>query len=238
MVRKKGTADALMVQNATKTLLANIRFASVDKPVRSIVITSSVPSEGKTTVSVNLAQAIATSGKRVLLVECDMRRRSAAYVLGVRAKAGLYAVLSDQVRLDQAVVDTALPNMDFLDAEPHIPNPADLLASKRFAVLAATLQRSYDYVVFDTPPVGTFVDAAVLSALVDATALVVREGYTKRDDVVHACEQLKKAEAHIIGIIMNYCEADGSDYYNYYSKKGRRVKSREGVRLKRGKRDA
>ena len=99
MARKKGGADKLVVQNAAKTLLANIRFASVDNPIRTLVITSSVPNEGKTTVAVNLAQAIATSGKRVLLVECDMRRRSLADMLGVRAQAGIYAVLADQARV-------------------------------------------------------------------------------------------------------------------------------------------
>ena len=89
MARKTRGADALVVQNAAKTLLANIRFASVDDPIRSLVLTSSVPNEGKSTVAINLAQAIATSGKRVLLVECDMRRRTLADVLNVRARNGI-----------------------------------------------------------------------------------------------------------------------------------------------------
>lgn len=225
MAKKKG-ADKLVVQNAAKTLLANIRFANVDNPIRSLVITSSVPNEGKTTVAVNLAQAIATSGKRVLLVECDMRRRSVADMIGAHAKAGIYAVLSDQVRLENAVTATQQQNMDFLDAEPHIPNPADIIASKRFARLVSILEDSYDFVIFDTPPVGTFVDAAILSTLVDATALVVRDNFTKRDEVVHAYEQLKKAEANIIGVIMNYCETETSEYYYaYYNKEGKRVKT-------------
>ena len=142
MARKKGGADKLVVQNAAKTLLANIRFASVDNPIRTLVITSSVPNEGKTTVAVNLAQAIATSGKRVLLVECDMRRRSVADMIGAHAKAGLYAVLSDQVRWENAVVATGQQNMDFLDAEPHIPNPADIISSKRFARLVQILEEA------------------------------------------------------------------------------------------------
>lgn len=227
MAKKKG-ADKLVMQNAAKTLLANIRFANVDNPVRSLVITSSVPNEGKSTVGVNLAQAIATSGKRVLLVECDMRRRSVADMIGAHAKAGIYAVLSDQVRLENAVVSTQQQNMDFLDAEPHIPNPADIIASKRFARLVKILEDSYDFVIFDTPPVGTFVDAAILSTLADATALVVRDNFTKRDEVVHAYEQLKKAEANIIGVIMNYCETETSEYYYaYYNKDGKRVKTGE-----------
>ena len=158
----------------------------------------------------------------------DMRRRSLADMLGVHAQAGLYAVLSDQVRLEQAVVATSQQNLDFLDAEPHIPNPADIVASKRFARLVHVLERAYDYVVFDTPPVGAFVDAAVLAALVDATALVVRGNFTKRDDVVSAFEQLKKAEAHVIGVVMNCCETESSEYYYaYYNKEGKRVKKGE-----------
>ena len=103
MPKKKASADRLVVQNAAKTLLANIRFASVDNPIRVITLTSSVPNEGKSTVALNLAQAIATSGKSVVLVECDMRRRSMADMIGVHSRGGLYAVLSEQMALDEAV---------------------------------------------------------------------------------------------------------------------------------------
>ncbi len=223
---KKGTSDKLVMQNAAKTLLANIRFASVDTPIRSLVITSSVPNEGKTTVTINLAQAIATSGKRVLVVEADMRRRSVAAAIGVHAKSGIYSVLSDQVPLEQAVIPTNQQNMSFLDAEPHIPNPADIIASKRFARLVDILEDAYDYVLFDTPPVGTFVDAAVLATQTDATAMVIRDSFAKRDEILHAYEQLKKAEVNIIGLIMNYCEIESSEYYYaYYNKDGKRVRT-------------
>ena len=100
MAKAKNT-DKLVVQNAAKTLLANIRFASVDDPIRTITVTSSIPNEGKSTVSINLAQAIATSGKSVLLVEADMRRRSLSDMLGVRSRGGLYAVLSEQISIDR-----------------------------------------------------------------------------------------------------------------------------------------
>lgn len=222
---KKAQAGKLEVQNATKTLLANIRFMGVDNPIRSLVITSSIPNEGKSTVSANLAQAIATSGKRVLLVECDMRRRSIADNLGLHARSGLYAVLSGQVSLESAVLHTPQRNMFFLDVEPHIPNPVDILASKSFRGLVQTMEEHYDFVIFDTPPVSAFVDAAVLSALVDATVLVVRENFTKRQDILDAYEQLKKAEANVIGVVMNFCETESSEYYYaYYNKDGKRVR--------------
>lgn len=227
--KKKASSDALVVQNAAKTLLANIRFASVDRPVKSIVLTSSVPNEGKSTVAYNLAQAIASSGKRTLIVECDMRRRSLADMVGARARHGIYAVLSGQVELDEALVATSHRNLFFLDSEPHIPNPADILSSQRFRKLVAQMESNFDYVVIDTPPVGTFVDAAIIATLADATALVVRERFVKRAELQNAYDQLKKADANVIGVIMNMCEAESSEYYYaYYNKEGKRVRKSEG----------
>lgn len=227
--KKKASSDALVVQNAAKTLLANIRFASVDRPVKSIVLTSSVPNEGKSTVAYNLAQAIASSGKRTLIVECDMRRRSLADMVGARARHGIYAVLSGQVELDEALVATSHRNLFFLDSEPHIPNPADILSSQRFRKLVAQMESDFDYVVIDTPPVGTFVDAAIIAALADATALVVRERFVKRAELQNAYDQLKKADANVIGVIMNMCAAESSEYYYaYYNKEGKRVRKSEG----------
>lgn len=227
--KKKATSDALVVQNAAKTLLANIRFASVDHPVKSIVLTSSVPNEGKSTVAYNLAQAIASSGKRTLLVECDMRRRSLADMIGTHARYGLYAVLSAQVELEDAVVATSQRNLLFLDSEPHIPNPADILSSQRFRRLMGSMEEAFDYVVIDTPPVGTFVDAAIIASLADATALVVRERFVKRPELQNAYDQLQKADANVIGVVMNMCEAESSEYYYaYYNKDGKRVRKSEG----------
>lgn len=227
--KKKSASNSLEVQNAAKTLFANIRFMSPDEPIRSIVMTSSVPNEGKSTTSVELARAIATSGATVLLVEADMRRRSLANMLNVRARAGAYAVMTEQVTLDQAVSATSTPNLYFLDVEPNIPNPADIVSSRRFAKLVGEMEHSYDYVVFDTPPVGTFVDAAILSTLVDGTIIVVKPGSTKRDELLGAYEQLQKADAHVIGACATFCEGTGSEYYYaYYTEDGKRAKPDRG----------
>ena len=222
--KKKAASNTLEIQNAAKTMLANIRFASVDSPMQSIVITSSVPNEGKTTTTIELAKAIASSGNSVLLVEADMRRRSAASALGVRASHGAYAVMANQVTLQQAVVSAGVPNFYFLDTEPNIPNPADILSSRAYVRLVDEACDAYDYVLFDTPPVGTFVDAAILSRLVDGVVLVVKIGGAKRDEIVAAYEQLNKAEAHIIGACATFCEGTGSEYYYaYYNKDNQRV---------------
>lgn len=222
--KKKASSNALEIQNAAKTMLANIRFASVDHPVQSIAVTSAVPNEGKTTSTIELAKAIASSGSRVLLVEADMRRRSAASMLGVHAKHGAYSVMSKAVTLDEAVVATGITNLRFLDIEPNIPNPADLLSSRAYEHLVDEVCKHYDYVLFDTPPVGTFVDAAILSRLVDGVILVVKIGGAKRDEIIAAYDQLQKAEANVLGACATFCEGTGSEYYYaYYNKDNERV---------------
>lgn len=222
--KKKATSNTLEIQNAAKTMLANIRFASVDNPMQSIVLTSAVPNEGKTTTTIELAKAIASAGNSVLLVEADMRRRSAAAALGVHAAHGAYAVMSRTVALQEAVISTGTPNFYFLDTEPNIPNPADLLSSRAYSKLVDDVCDAYDYVLFDTPPVGTFVDAAILPRLVDGVVFVVKIGGVKRDELLTAYDQLQKAEAHIIGACATFCEGTGSEYYYaYYNKDNQRV---------------
>lgn len=204
------------LRNAIKTLYANIRFASIDEPVHTLVVTSSIPNEGKSSVSIELCRAIAESGKRVVLVESDMRSRSLAGALGVHPRHGMYSVMSGETRLEDALSPTGTKRMDFLDVEPHIPNPIDVISSVRFSKLISALKDRYDYVVLDTPPVGTFVDAAILSSMVDATALVVRLNFTKKEEVLRSYEQLEKAHANLIGAIATFTEMGRSSHYSYY----------------------
>lgn len=218
MPGKKNKDATLAMQNAAKTLLANIRFSAIDRPIRTVTMTSTQPNEGKTTVANNLAIAAATSGRRTIIVECDMRRRSVANMIGVHAPHGLCAVLSGRVRLEDAVVATSQPNLYFLDVEPGVPNPPDIIASKRFHKLVSDLAKAYDFVIFDTPPVGAFVDAAELAGQTDGTLFVVRENFTRRELAQNALEQLKKAGGNVLGCVMNYCEHTSNDYYSYYYK--------------------
>lgn len=220
MPRKNGSADKVVMQNALKTLAANIRFSSVDEPIHTLAVVSAVPSEGKTTVAVGLGKAFAAGGAPVLMVECDMRRRSLANALAAHGNHGLYSVLAGRHSVQEAVVSAGMPNLYLLDAEPSIPNPADVLQSRRFHELADTLTSMYEYVIFDTPPVNTFVDAAIVSSIVDATLLVVRQGYTHREDVVDAYTQLQQAGAHVIGTVLNCADVENSGkYYDYYHEK-------------------
>ena len=220
-----GSNDRVFLQNSVKTLVANIRFASVDNPVHVIGVTSSIPNEGKSSISYALAQALASGGQDVLIVDCDLRRRSLANMVGVHAQAGLYAVLAGQVSLDDAAVETPTRGLYMLDCEPHIPNPVDILSSQRFKNLVAQMRRDFGYVVIDTPPLSAFVDGAVISQNVDGMLLVVRQDFTKRDEILASYDQLQKAGANVIGSVLNFCENEKSEYYySYYNKEGKRVR--------------
>lgn len=218
--RRELSAEGMKkLENPAKTLFANIRFSSIDKPIKTICITSSTPDEGKTTTAIVLARAIATSGNSVLLVEADMRRRNLAAMMMVTSRGGAYSVLTGTKKLEEVVLPLATPNLFFLDIEPSIPNPADILSSKRYADLVTLLSEKFDYVIFDTPPLGTFVDAAILSSMVDGAILTVRSGATRRDVAAETVAQLKQANAHLLGTVLTFCESKSSDYYySYYTK--------------------
>jgi capsular exopolysaccharide synthesis family protein len=149
-------------------------------------------------------------------MEGDLRRRTLANRIGVHVRHGLYSVLAGSVSPSDAIMSTHTPYMYFLDAEPNIPNPSDLFNSRRFATFMSGLANSYDYVIIDTPPVGAFIDAAVLSHMADATLLVVRENFTKRDQIKDAYEQLQKAGGNVTGVVMNYCKHQSNEYYYSY----------------------
>lgn len=217
---KKATgkaADRILFQNAIKTLSANIRFASIDNPIRVVGVTSSIPSEGKSTTAYALAQAFASGGEKVLLLDCDLRGRSLASKIGFHPAAGIYSVLIGQVELDDAVVKVSDNELYYLDCEPQIPNPLDVLSSRRFAKLIAHLRTRYAYIVIDTPPLSAFVDGAVISQNVDGMLLVVRQDFVRREEVLGAYEQLRKAGANVIGTVLNYCKAERNDYL-YHSR--------------------
>ena len=217
---KKATgkaADRSLFQNAIKTLSANIRFASIDNPIRVVGVTSSIPSEGKSTTAYALAQAFASGGEKVLLLDCDLRGRSLASKIGFHPAAGIYSVLTGQVELDDAVVKVSDNELYYLDCEPQIPNPLDVLSSRRFAKLIAHLRTRYAYIVIDTPPLSAFVDGAVISQNVDGMLLVVRQDFVRREEVLGAYEQLRKAGANVIGTVLNYCKAERNDYL-YHSR--------------------
>ena len=203
------------VRNSANALFANIRFMEVDEHIRNVVITSSVPNEGKSTVAIALAIAVGAAGHTCLLVETDMRRRSLANALGLHPRYGMGALLKGEATLAQAVTATDYDGVSFLDAEPGIPAPEGILGSHRYEELMVELSTSYDYVIYDTPPLGAFPDAAVVAGKADGTVLVMREDYTDRSEAVRSMEALQMANARVLGTVMNGQKSKAEGGYGY-----------------------
>jgi capsular exopolysaccharide synthesis family protein len=200
-----------------RILRTNIHFASIDAPVRTLLVTSANPGEGKTTTSANLAFAMAMDGKRVILVDADLRRPSLAKLLGVAAVPGLTDILLGHASLTEALHPMDyLPNLMVLPAGSVPPNPGELLNSRTFREVVAQLKDRSDVVVFDSPPGLVAADAAILASQMDGTVLVIETGSTKRGSAQHMVGILKQSRANVLGIAYNKMKAqDGSYYYHY-----------------------
>lgn len=222
------------LRNSFNTLVANIKFASIDKPIKSITVVSPGENEGKTTVATNLALALGVTGKKVIIVDADMRRRSVGDAINIHPKYGIYSVLSGRCPINEGISNTYSKNLFFMDCELNIPNPAVLLSTNSFAKLVDHIYGIFDYVIFDTPPLSTFVDGALVSSLTDATILAFRPNQTKRKDFDKSINQLNAAKANLIGTVTTF-STDASEsqyYYAYYNPQGKRVKKNKDNNIK------
>ncbi len=203
------------MRDAIKTLRTNISFSSMDKEIKTIVITSVTPHEGKSTLAVFLGLAMAESLQHTLLVECDLRRPMLQNYLKLRPQYSLVDVLSKRVGDDLAVMPTKVKYLDLLSAVV-LANPVEILGSVRFQTLIDELKTKYDVIIFDTPPLGTFIEPAILASKSDGTVIVLQSGATDAAEAQAVVAQLEKAKARILGVVLNGVEASGGDYY-YYS---------------------
>ena len=198
---------------AYRTLRTNIQFASLDRPLRTLLATSSAPDEGKSTTIANIAVTVAQSERRVLLVDCDLRRPTLHTMFGLPNEAGLTSLILDEDgRIP--VQKTDIPGLLVLTSGPLPPRPADILGSRRMEAVIAQLRDHADMVLFDTPPVNAVTDAAVLATKVDGVLLVFRSGTTKRDRARDARRQLEKVNANIVGVVLT--DVKGEETYGYY----------------------
>lgn len=205
------------VSEAFRTLRTNLEFTSLDKPLRSMVVTSASPEEGKSTTLANLAVTIAQAGKRVLLVDCDLRRPSLHQIFNARPTPGFTDMMRDDALLNNPPLqETMVPNLWLLTSGTIPPNPAELVASRRMSEVITALQQHADIVLFDAPPVIAVTDAAVLSSKVDAVLLVISAGKTKRDHAKKAKALLEKVNAHLIGTVLNNVKGEAA-LYQYYA---------------------
>ena len=181
----------------------NLAFMSQEKPLRSLVVTSALPLEGKTTVATNLATSLAQFGRSTLLVDADLRRPRVHRVFGIGKSIGLTSLVVGEATIREAVIGTLVDGLSVLPAGPIPPNPSELLHSAAFGRLKEDLLNHYDYVIFDSPPMGAVTDAAVLAPQVDGVLLVVRAGRTTRDSINSAQKQLRSVSARLVGAVLN-----------------------------------
>jgi capsular exopolysaccharide synthesis family protein len=223
-----GTGEVLLTQldkrspsaEAYRHLRTSILLSTAGRPPRSLLITSSVPSEGKTTTAVNTAISLAQTGARVLIIDADMRRPRLHNIFGLHNGNGLSSLLSREASPDEimAAVDRdETSGLHILTAGPVPPNPAELIGSDQMLKLLSAVTSEFTHVVIDSPPVAAFTDGVLIAAMVDGVLLVVHSGKTSRKVVARARRLLLDVGARIIGVVLNKVAAAGSNSYYYYS---------------------
>lgn len=203
-----------------RTVMTNISFANVGQNIHSLAITSGDPSEGKSTISANLAVTYAKQGKNVIMVDADMRRPTVHKTFLKSNHYGLSSYLSGAVSLDDVVSDTSIDNLKVITSGPIPPNPSALLGSNRMNDIFGAFNNKNDLVIFDLPPVNTMTDTSLIASTADGTLMVIPQGIAEKKSTKLAIDQLKKVHANILGSVMNMVtdNKQNNDYYYYYSK--------------------
>jgi capsular exopolysaccharide synthesis family protein len=200
---------------AFRQLRTNLRFVDVDRPLKVIVVTSAVPSEGKSTTTANLAITMAQAGHKVLLIEGDLRRPKVVEYLGLEGAIGLTNVLVGQVDIDTVLQPWGRDGLWVLSSGSIPPNPSELLGSQNMVELMQHLRERFDVILVDAPPLLPVTDAAVAAGTADGVVLVVRHGHVTRAQVKTAAETLRGVDAHLVGAVLNMAPAKGGDAYAY-----------------------
>lgn len=207
------------VSESYRTLRTNILFSRVDDPVRTIVVTSPGPSEGKSTIVANLAVAMAQAGNKTVVVDSDLRRPTVSAMLGGHRGVGLTDVLSGKLALEQALTPTKVEELFLLGTGPLPPNPSEMLGSRKMRQVIEELSKRFEFVLFDSPPIVPISDAAALGASADGVILVVRSGATMTGGLYKALSLMKAVHTRIIGVVLNDLNVSqrlGDRYYHYY----------------------
>lgn len=208
-------SDNSGIAEAFRKLRTNLQFLAVDNPPRTIVVTSSVPAEGKSTTAINTALALAEAGNRVVIVDGDLRRPALHRYLDLVGTVGFSTVLSGAVQLDEALQVSRFPGLSVLTAGTIPPNPSELLGSQSTKKLLAELRGQFDYVIVDSTPLLAVTDAAILAASADGALMITRFGSTKRDQLTAAVLSLKGVGAPLLGTVLTMTPARGNDSYSY-----------------------
>lgn len=203
-------------EEAVKTLRTNVQFAG--RNIRTILVTSCFPNEGKSDIVMQLAREFGNIGKRVLLLDADIRKSSFAsrYQVGQTVK-GLSQYLSGQLGVAPVIYETNFQNVDMIFAGPSAPNPSELLEDAAFSELLAALRQQYDYVLIDTPPMNNLIDAAIVAKQCDGAILVIESEMVSYKVAQKIKVQLEKTGCRILGAVLNKVDPGKDKYYSKYS---------------------
>jgi len=201
-----------------RTIRTNIEFAQLDTDLKSILVSSSIPAEGKSTVASNLAYVISQTDKKVLLVDADLRKPTVHRTFKLNNEQGLTTLLSNnELKFNQVVQHSRDLGLYFLPSGPIPPNPSEILGSGKMTLLMKELEQYFDIIIYDAPPVTAVTDPQILATKVDGVVLVVRQGYSRKEEVKQAKTALDNVNANILGYVMNGKElSESSGYYAYY----------------------
>ena len=214
-VLKLAGGNDFFTQESFKTLRTNVQFCGQD--VRVVAVTSCHENEGKTVISLNLAKSFAELGKRVLVVDADMRKSViAGRHTSTKRPAGLSEVLSGLVEVSECVYETQIPGLHLMFSGQYPPNPVELLSSPYFTKLLENARESYDYVIVDTPPLGLVIDAAVIAPQCDGAMLVMANHAVRFRQAQDVVTQLEKSGAKILGVVRNNVGPKGNPYGKGY----------------------
>lgn len=203
-------------EESIKTLRTNIQFTG--KNVKIILLTSCYPNEGKSDIAMQLAQEIGKAGKRVLLIDADLRK--SAYIVRYKVKRsvkGLSEFLSGQASESEIKYTTNFQNVDIIFSGPSAPNPSELLEDPAFGELMKRVRTEYDFVLLDTPPIMTVIDAAVIAKESDGAVLVIESGRVSYKAAQKALDQLRKSDCKVLGAVLNKVDIKRDKYYSDYS---------------------
>jgi len=205
------------VSEAYRTLRTNIQYSSIDKEIRSILITSAGPGEGKSTVAANLALIISQADKKVILIDCDMRKPDIHKKFRIENKNGLTNLLLQNLSIEESVFKY-MKNLSILSSGDIPPNPSEIISSLKMKNFLNGIRNSFDYIIIDSPPLIAVSDAIVLSTMVDGCLFVVASKETNRTEIQKAKELLLNVNSNIIGAVLNKVELKQKKGYSYYYK--------------------